>query len=287
MGLVAACDIAVASLSGGLLAVGGAAGAHPRGDQPLRHRRDRRASGAALLPHGRAFRRAGSAAHRAGAYDGGRGACSTRRCAASSVELLEGRPQGPERPPRTSISAVANRPIDRKPGGRHRRPHRPHPRQRAEGKEGIAAFLEKRAAAWIETKSRSRHEPRFAHHGVRQNPHSQPRRDRRACRPHVQAPGHSHGRGVLGGRRECAARERVRRSASASAPARRHGRATCARTRILEVARRTGAQAIHPGYGFLSENADFAEACAQAGIVFVGPPAGAIRAMGSKSAAKH
>ena len=56
--------------------------------------------------------------------------------------------------------------------------------------------------------------------------------------------------------------------------------------RIIEAARQTGAQAIHPGYGFLSENADFAEACAAAGIVFIGPPAAAIRAMGSKSAAK-
>ncbi|MBB5207526.1 acetyl/propionyl/methylcrotonyl-CoA carboxylase subunit alpha [Chiayiivirga flava] len=56
--------------------------------------------------------------------------------------------------------------------------------------------------------------------------------------------------------------------------------------RILAAARATGAQAIHPGYGFLSENADFADACAAAGIVFIGPPASAIRAMGSKSAAK-
>ena len=56
--------------------------------------------------------------------------------------------------------------------------------------------------------------------------------------------------------------------------------------RILEAARRSGAEAIHPGYGFLSENEEFAEACARAGIVFIGPPAAAIRAMGSKSAAK-
>jgi len=56
--------------------------------------------------------------------------------------------------------------------------------------------------------------------------------------------------------------------------------------RILDAARRTGAQAIHPGYGFLSENDQFADACAAAGIVFIGPPAAAIRAMGSKSAAK-
>jgi 3-methylcrotonyl-CoA carboxylase alpha subunit len=56
--------------------------------------------------------------------------------------------------------------------------------------------------------------------------------------------------------------------------------------RIIAAAQATGAQAIHPGYGFLSENEDFANACAQAGIVFIGPPAQAIAAMGSKSAAK-
>lgn len=55
---------------------------------------------------------------------------------------------------------------------------------------------------------------------------------------------------------------------------------------ILEAARETGAEAIHPGYGFLSENAGFADACAKVGVVFIGPPADAIRAMGSKAEAK-
>jgi 3-methylcrotonyl-CoA carboxylase alpha subunit len=56
---------------------------------------------------------------------------------------------------------------------------------------------------------------------------------------------------------------------------------------ILEVAQRTGAQAIHPGYGFLSENASFAQGCAHAGVVFIGPPVGAIRVMGSKADSKR
>ena len=57
--------------------------------------------------------------------------------------------------------------------------------------------------------------------------------------------------------------------------------------KIIEAAKATGAQAIHPGYGFLSENEEFANACAQAGLVFIGPPASAILAMGLKAESKQ
>ncbi len=57
--------------------------------------------------------------------------------------------------------------------------------------------------------------------------------------------------------------------------------------RVLDAAVRTGSQAIHPGYGFLSENADFAAACARAAVVFLGPPARAIEVMGDKITAKN
>jgi acetyl-CoA carboxylase biotin carboxylase subunit len=57
--------------------------------------------------------------------------------------------------------------------------------------------------------------------------------------------------------------------------------------RLLDAAKRSGAEAIHPGYGFLAENPDFARACADAGLVFIGPPVGAMELMGSKTMARH
>ena len=57
--------------------------------------------------------------------------------------------------------------------------------------------------------------------------------------------------------------------------------------RIMEAVRTSGAEAVHPGYGFLSENEDFAKACAAKGLVFIGPPASAIQAMGLKAESKQ
>ncbi len=56
--------------------------------------------------------------------------------------------------------------------------------------------------------------------------------------------------------------------------------------RILQTAKKSGSHAVHPGYGFLSENVEFAERCSKEGIVFVGPPASAIRDMGIKNTSK-
>src|SRR5260370_31855073 len=56
---------------------------------------------------------------------------------------------------------------------------------------------------------------------------------------------------------------------------------------ILAISRRVGADAVHPGYGFLSENADFAEACEAGGVTFIGPPASAMRVLGSKTRARQ
>lgn len=57
--------------------------------------------------------------------------------------------------------------------------------------------------------------------------------------------------------------------------------------RILDIAATAGADGVHPGYGFLSENSAFSQACAEQGVAFIGPPVGAIEAMGSKSTSKN
>ena len=112
----------------------------------------------------------------------------------------------------------------------------------------------------------------------------QPRRNRLPRGRHRPPPGHPHRRGVFRCRRQRAPRRRLRRGRAHRRP---EPRASYLRAdAILQAARDTGAQAIHPGYGFLSENEAFAQAATDAGIAFVGPPASAIAAMGSKSAAK-
>ena len=111
-------------------------------------------------------------------------------------------------------------------------------------------------------------------------------RDRGSRHPHRPGAGDPDRRGVL--RRRRATLPYV---AQADASVRLHGTApadTYLRgDLLLDAARRTGADAVHPGYGFLSEHAGFARACEAAGLTFVGPPSAVIASMGSKIEAKQ
>ena len=116
-------------------------------------------------------------------------------------------------------------------------------------------------------------------------PDRQSRRDRLPDHPHRAAAwGSARSRSIRTPTpRRCTCAWRTRRCTSARA---RRARAICVGDKIIAAAKATGAEAIHPGYGFLSENADFAQAVIDAGLIWVGPKPDSIRAMGLKDAAK-
>jgi len=115
--------------------------------------------------------------------------------------------------------------------------------------------------------------------GVQENPDRQPRRDRLPRGAHCPAHGHPQRRGL---RDADHASLHVKTADESQRIA-----SYLDIDSILAAARACGAEAIHPGYGFLAENEDFASACATAGVVFIGPTPEAIAAMGDKSAAKR
>ena len=120
---------------------------------------------------------------------------------------------------------------------------------------------------------------------VQEGPHRQPRRDRAARDPRLPRAGHRVGRGALDRRRRRAARA-LRRRDGLHRPAAGARRATCNIPAIISAAEVTGADAIHPGYGFLSENADFAEVVQKCGLHWIGPPPEIMRLMGDKVSAR-
>ena len=273
VGLVAACDIAVAGEAAQFATSEVRLGIVPAVIAPFVVARDRPARGAALVSHRRAVRRRRGAARSGWCTRWCRADQLEARVAAMVAELLKGGPEA------LASAKQLVRLVEMMPQGGSIRP-RPRsgsspsgvPRPRA----GKASGPSWRSASPPGSGARALFDSLLIAN-----------RGEIACRDRRDLPAARHPRRWRSIRMPTATRAmcgwptRPCGWAGAGAP-----RATCVVDALLEAARRTGAAAVHPGYGFLSESAAFARAVREAGLIFVGPPAEAMERLGGKDSAK-
>ena len=268
VGLVAACDIAIGTPEAKFCLSEVKLGLSPAIISPYVMRAIGERAARRYFLTARSVRRGGGLPHRPAVASLVPETAGRRRSMRSLKHLLAGGPQAHAKI-KDLIRAVAGRPIDDALIDDTAQAHRRDPR--LAGRQG-----------------RHRRVPREAQAAglmFAQDPDRQPRRDR-LPRDRARRAGSACARSRCIPTPTATRATSARRRSVPHRPARR-ARATCDIDAILAAAREPAREAIHPGYGFLSENADFAAACAKAGIVFIGPPPEAIAAMGDKAAAKR